>query len=253
MGNAAVQRRLVYKRDNATELLMDVYTPANQTRSSALPAIVFVHGGPISPEMMAPREWGVFTSYGQLAAASGLAGVVFNHRLYAPTDYETAQADIAAAIDYVRGHAREVGVDGERLSVWAFSGGGPLLSWCLRERPPYLRCLVAFYAVLDARHLVPGDADPGRIARAHRLSPAAYIKEKAAGLPMFIARAGLDAAIVNDSIDLFVREALAANASLDFANHSNGHHGFDMLDDDERSREIIARAAAFVKTHLSAP
>jgi hypothetical protein len=67
---------------------------------------------------------------------------------------------------------------------------------------------------------------------------------------MFIARAGLDAAIVNDSIDLFVREALAANAMFDFANHPNGHHGFDILDDDERSREIIARATEFVKIHL---
>jgi hypothetical protein len=48
-----------------------------------------------------------------------------------------------------------------------------------------------------------------------------------------------------------VQEALAANATLDFANHPQGRHGFDILDDDERSHEIIARAAAFVKTHLS--
>jgi dienelactone hydrolase len=111
--------------------------------------------------------------------------------------------------------------------------------------------LIQIYALLDLRHIVPPDADPGRIARAQRFSPAAYVKEKSAGLPMFIARAGLDAAMVNDSIDLFVHEALAANATLDFANHPKGRHGFDILDDDERSHEIIARAAAFVKTHLS--
>ena len=67
---------------------------------------------------------------------------------------------------------------------------------------------------------------------------------------MFIARAGLDAPLVNASIDLFVREALSANATLDFANHSHGQHGFDILDNNERSREIIARAVAFVKTHV---
>jgi acetyl esterase/lipase len=81
MTNATVRRGLAYKRDHEAELLMDVYTPPRPARSRAVPAIIFVHGGPISPEMMAPREWGVFRSYGELAAASGLAAVVFNHRL----------------------------------------------------------------------------------------------------------------------------------------------------------------------------
>ena len=252
MTNATVRRGLAYKRDNEAELLMELYTPPSPPRSGAVPAIIFVHGGPISAEMMAPREWGVFRSYGELAAASGLAAVVFNHRLYAPTAFETAQADMAAAIDYVRRHGDDLGIDGDRLALWAFSGGGPLLSWCLRERPQCVRCVVAFYAILDVRHLVPADADPGRIDRAGRMSPAAYLAE-AAGLPLFIARAGVDAAIVNDSIDLFVREALAANAMLDFANHPTGHHGFDILDDNERSREIIGRACEFVKIHLSVP
>lgn len=251
MANATVRRQLVYKRDNEAELLMDVYTPPNRLHLSDLPAILFVHGGPIPPEMTAPREWGFFTSYGELAAASGLVGVVFNHRLYKPTDYETAQADMTAAIEYVRSHADDLGVDGERIGLWAFSGGGPLLTWSLRERPSCLRCIVAFYAMLDLRHIVPPDADPGRIARAQKFSPAAYVREQSARLPMFVARAGLDAAMVNDSIDLFVREALAANATLDVANHPQGRHAFDVLDDDERSREIIARAVEFVRTHLS--
>ena len=136
MANATVRRRLVYKRENEAELLMDVYAPPNRARGSRLPAIFFVHGGPIPPEMTAPREWGFFESYGELAAASGVAAVVFNHRLYKPTDYTTAQADVAAAVDYVRSHADDLGVDGERIGLWVFSGGGPLLNRYLRERPP---------------------------------------------------------------------------------------------------------------------
>jgi acetyl esterase/lipase len=251
MGEATVRRQLVYKRDQDAELLMDVYAPPNRSGSTRLPAIFFVHGGPLPADMTPPREWGVFTSYGELAAASGLIGVVFNHRLYAPTAYETAQADMTAAIDYVRGRADDLGVDGDRMAVWAFSGGGPLLSWCLRDRPAHLRCLVAFYALLDLRHLVPPDADAGLVGRAQRFSPAVYVKEKSAGPPVFVARAGLDGAFINDSIDLFVREALTANTMLDLANHPQGQHGFDILDDDQRSREIIARAVAFVQTRLS--
>ena len=67
---------------------------------------------------------------------------------------------------------------------------------------------------------------------------------------MLVARAGLDSPMVNTPIDLFVREALACNASLDLLNHQRGQHGFDILDDDPRSHEIIARAIAFAKEHL---
>ncbi|HEY7188419.1 MAG TPA: dienelactone hydrolase family protein, partial [Vicinamibacterales bacterium] len=115
----------------------------------------------------------------------------------------------------------------------------------------FVRCLVAFYALLDVRHLLPPDADAERVARAHAFSPAAHLDAAAATLPIFVARAGRDNAIVNTAIDAFVREALTANASIDLANHADGQHGFDLVDDDERSREIIARALAFAKMRLA--
>lgn len=248
--NAVVRTRAVYKRDGESELVMDVHAPAGRNPSTRSGALVFVHGGVNPREMPAPTEWGVFASYGELAAASGLVAVVFNHRLYGPGDYETAQSDMQAAILYVRSRAGDLGIDADRIGLWAFSGGGPLLAWCLRERPPFVRCLLAFYALLDVRHLLPPDAGPDLVARAQAFSPAAHLAT-AAGLPMFVARAGRDSAVINTSIDVFVREALAANASLDFANHSEGQHAFDVLDDDERSREIIGRVIAFARAHLS--
>ena len=33
-------------------------------------------------------------------------------------------------------------------------------------------------------------------------------------------------------------------------NHPAGRHGFDILDDDARSREIVARTFDFLKAHL---
>ena len=56
--------------------------------------------------------------------------------------------------------------------------------------------------------------------------------------------------MINRTIDLFVQEALAGNAQLDLMNHPSGRHGFDILDDDDRSREIIARAVAFAQVHV---
>jgi hypothetical protein len=77
-----------------------------------------------------------------------------------------------------------------------------------------------------------------------------YVRAGAKDLPMFIARAGLDAEMVNRGIDVFIEEALSANAFLELVNHPSGRHGFDFLDDDDRSRSIIAGALAFAKTHL---
>jgi len=70
-------------------------------------------------------------------------------------------------------------------------------------------------------------------------------------IPMFVSRAGQDEIpMLNDSIDRFVAAAIAANAPIAVMNHPFGEHGFDNQNDDERSREIIRGAIAFMHTHL---
>jgi dienelactone hydrolase len=229
MRNVRVKRE-VYKRDAGAELAMHVYTPADLPAGARAPAVLFVHGGPISAEFTPLTQWGVFVSYGELAAASGLVGVTFNHRLFAMTDFDKSQSDVAAAIAYVRSHAAALNVDADRIALWYFSGGGLLMMPMMLDRPDYVRCMLAFYAYLQPVEM--------------------QVRTKGAGFPIFVARAGLDQPMINDTIDLFVQEALAGNAILDVMNHPAGRHGFDILDDDERSREIIARAVAFVQAHL---
>src|SRR5260370_19625677 len=71
--------------------------------------------------------------------------------------------------------------------------------------------------------------------------------------PLLVARAGRDAAWINDSLDGFVRAALAAGVEIDLLNHAEGRHGFDVLDDVPRSCEIIARAIEFIRWHTGCP
>jgi acetyl esterase/lipase len=84
-------------------------------------------------------------------------------------------------------------------------------------------------------------------------SPITYVQKDASKIPpMFIARAGRDEVpTMDDSIDRFVSEALAKNVALTLMNHPQGVHGFDNQNDDDRSREIIRSAIAFMHTHLS--
>ena len=73
---------------------VDLYLPE---ADEARPAIVFIHGW-VSKEQEPPRTWPLFQGYGSLAASRGVVGVTVDHRLYGPTGYQLAAADVAAAI-----------------------------------------------------------------------------------------------------------------------------------------------------------
>jgi acetyl esterase/lipase len=250
MDRAVVRQDLKYTGAGGPHLLMDVYVPPRLRRGERRPAVLFIHGS-VPPGSRA-KEMGVFKSWGRLAAAHGMVGVTFTHRLGFPRPrLDEAAGDVRAAIEYVRANAASLNVDGERLCLAAYSGGGPLLSAAMRERPTYVRCLVAFYAFLDIQQ---SDMHrPHETPEALKtFSPITYLAGDAARLPpMFVARAGLDEVpALNDSIDRFAREALSRNAPVTLFNHPRGPHAFDLLTDDGRSREIIRAALAFMQTHL---
>ncbi len=249
MERAEVRRDLTYKMAAGEPLKMDVYRPPESRSGTALPGVVFVHGGPVPPGRSV-KDWTVFISYGQLAAASGFVGVAFNHRFHSPAVLADSAADVSDLITHVRAHGAELGIDSNRIAVWVFSGGGPLLSPFLREPPEWLRALVSYYAFLDVPEASGGPDPIGSEAR-RRLSPLSALEAGAAGLPpLLIARAGRDFPALNTTVDRFVQAALARNAPLELLNHPAGRHAFDILDDDARSHEVIARTFDFLRTHL---
>jgi acetyl esterase/lipase len=247
MEKVVVKTNLKYRETGEPHQLMDVYVPPQTARDARLPAVVFIHGS--VPPGAPAKDMGVFRSWGRLAAASGMVGVTFTHRLGFPKPVlEQAASDVSAAVEYVRANADALGVDKDRICLVAFSGGGPMLSAALRERPAYVRCLAAFYAFLDIQQSEPHRAHE-TAETLKNFSPVTHLT--AATTPFFVARAGRDEVpALNDSIDRFAREALARNAPVTVFNHPQGVHAFDILTDDERSREIIRAALAFMQTHL---
>jgi len=253
MDRVRVRKDLVYKKDGAVELKMDMATPEKQKPGELLPVVFFIHGGVPADVPVKPKDWGIYRSWGRLIAASGMAAVTFNHRVGFP-DPNLAQgaADLADAIAFVRGRAAEFGVDPERVALAAYSAGGPLLAAPIREPKPYVRCLVAFYSFLDLR--------PSALHRkflseeqVRQFSPAVALTESTGKLPpIFVARAGKDQ--IPDllpGLDRFVAEALARNAPLVLYNQPEGEHGFDNQEGDPRSREIVREAVEFLKRNLA--
>jgi len=255
MDRVEARKNLVYKHTDEEDLHADIYLPPGLAEEECRPAVLFIHGGSLPPDLFTqPKEWGTFISYGQLAAVSGFVGVTFNHRYYGTQekDFEQSIGDIRDAIAYVRNHAGTFHVDPQRICLWAFSGGGPQLVVALREPLDYIRCIVSYYAVLDFGNAAKHPGIPSLSAEVvKRYSPARCLNEKNPYIPpVFIARAGHDNPLLNASVDQFLSRAFACGVNIEVCNHPAGRHSFDILDDDTRSREIIARTIEFIRSNL---
>jgi acetyl esterase/lipase len=250
MDKVKIVQNLKYTKTDDPNVLMDVYLPPDATQNDKRPAVIFIHGG--AKTEYTPKDWGVYTTWGRLVAASGLVGVTFTHRLdYPSKSLQNGAQDVRAAIDYVRANADKYNIDKDRICLIAYSAGGPMLSLAMRGETPFVRCLIGFYAFMDIQQ-----SDYAKTENAETLktfSPITHLQKDASKIPpMFIARAGRDEVpTMDDSIDRFVKEALAKNIALTLANHPQGVHGFDNQNDDDRSREIIRSVIAFIQTHLN--
>jgi acetyl esterase/lipase len=227
-GESAVKENVVYRTDGETKLLADIYTPVSGEKR---PIVIFIHGGPIRPASKM-KDLPVYRGYGRLLAGAGFVAVTFEHRYYEENKYATAAGDVTAMIDFIRSHAAEFKADPDRIVLWVFSGGGPLIT--LGFDKPYVRALVDFYALLD------GPAPYSPIARAAEIR-----------VPMLIERGGHDAKEINEPLKRFLDAALAHDVLLELLNHPAGVHGFDIQTDDARTREVIGRAIAFVREHTA--
>jgi acetyl esterase/lipase len=251
MEKVRIISNLKYSEVDHSNLLMDVYVPADLTRRERRPIVVFIHGG-AGPQSK-PKDWGIFQSWGRLVAAAGMVAVMFTHRFSPPPHSLLVEAatDLNAALGYLRSNAESFHADANRLCVCAWSSGGALLAPLLIERPAFVRCLVAFYALLDVQQYAP----PGDAAALNYLTAFSAIAslpdDGSTLMPMLIVRAGRDEIpTLNDALDRFLVRALAANAPIIVMNHPAGGHGFDNTDDGEPSKQIIRSSIEFMRTHL---
>lgn len=216
--------------------LVDFYLPPAQSREPR-PAIVFVHGGPLLQQPQpTPRGWPIFRGYGSTAAARGVVGVTVDHGPHEmPDPFAKAPGIIADAVEAARADER---VDGERIALWFFSGGGLLMGEWLRNPPPWLRCVAASYPLLGP---MPGWPDDPRL----RIAEAAA---SAGALPIVLTRVGLENPAIAAGVEAFVA---TAPQGLEIIDVPDGHHGFDYLDHTDQSRAAVVKAFDSVLSRLT--
>lgn len=126
---------------------LDLYLP---TDGGQAPVAMLVHGMLQQRPDVTPREWPVYRGYASELARRGIAAAMIDHELVEGFHYPEAIRTVLTALETVRTNES---VDGERVAVWAFSAGGPLLLPIMAEAPPWLRCVAATYPLLAQEHI----------------------------------------------------------------------------------------------------
>jgi acetyl esterase/lipase len=123
-----VYRRTVDYRGHPVDLRLDIYRPVGDTATSR-PAIVWLHGG----WFKGGSGGGGMPDYGAAVARRGYVGVDVGYRVRPDLDVENyphlydamvdAYEDATAAVDWVRAHAGEYGIDPDVIAAGGFSAG----------------------------------------------------------------------------------------------------------------------------------
>lgn len=212
-----IQRNLVYKQGGQNGLSLDLFLPPPSGHSKPLPLFIIFNG--FGGEFMrtSPQAQG----WAKAATAHGFAAIT------AETTAEHIAEDFDALALYLKEHAEDLRIDPERLVVMAWSGnvsaGLPVVEDPQRKA---IKAAVTYY----------GSADVSKV----RLD-----------LPVLFVRAGLDQPLTNQAFDKRIAAGIAANAPWTVLNYPGGHHGFDVLDDNNMSREIIEETFRFAQLAIS--
>ncbi|MET0715566.1 MAG: alpha/beta hydrolase [Mycetocola sp.] len=228
----------------------------------ALPAVLFVHGGGFvlgTPEQFQPLV-------DEIVLATPAVVVSVDYRLAPETRHPGPLLDCVAALDWIRNHVDELGIDDQRIAVVGESAGGGLataLALHVRgDDTPPLRFLGLIYPMLDDRTIesnenqnpmtgefiwtrtsntfgwsaLLGDEPADRASSP--LAAAARARDVNGMPPTFIAVGALDLFVDEDIAfaQLLIRSGIATELHV----HPGGVHGYIGLPDARIARTTRA-------------
>lgn len=208
---------VTYKDD----LSMDLYYPPDFDFGQPLPVVLFVHG--VRDMSRTLKETGWYVSWGQLVAASGMVGVNY--------DVSDPLENIVDVLHYLQASAPTLGIDPQRICLWASSGNPPPAILAMtRQNESYhagLRCAVIYYgSVMKLNGEFPSD------------------------FSILAVRGGKDYAGFSDHITDLTDWAQEQDVAVTLIDYPEGTHSFDVTMDTPRTREIIQQTLTFMQEQL---
>lgn len=245
MEDVIVKNDIPYLTTPESSLKMDVYYPPKFDFKSKIPAVVIVLGysDEAGKKLLGSKFKSV--SWCRIIAASGMAAII----------YESVNpvSDIVSLSGYVKSNADKLQIDVNRIGAYSCSAHTPTaMAYILNGSNSFFKCAVNYYGLIlkenyefqtkiDTLSMQMGFSTP-KIPE-----PAVWKKD----VPLLIVTAGKDyVPYINPSNADFVAKAIAQNLPVTLINYPTGQHGFDALDDNETTREIIKTTLDFWKFHL---
>lgn len=152
---AVQESTVVYAKRGEEALGMDVYRPAASASAGPAPGVLVIHGG-----SWQGGDRGQLPALNRYLAARGYVVASADYRLAPLHPFPAAAEDMRAAVDYLKEHAKELGLDPTRLVLLGRSAGGQVaLLAAYTAKDPAIRGVVAFYAPADLNlaYAVPGN------------------------------------------------------------------------------------------------
>ena len=170
---------------------LDLYLPAKSSQPK--PLVIYVHGGGWTGGTS--RSAGAFANFpGVLAdlASRGYVVASVNYRLSGEARFPAAADDVDAAIRWLKGHAKEYGIDKSRVAIWGGSAGGQLAGLAATDCSPAagdkesdcVQSAVIWYGIFDFASMPSRPAQPGQPD-----APNAYLGCVPAACPKVVAAA----------------------------------------------------------------
>lgn len=197
---------------------IDLYLPPGTTPASRVPVVLFFNAGSgLNPPQ---RKWGIYRDWARLCTTRGMAAVLpdaANGR---------ATADITMALEWLRAHAAEFGIDSGRVALWGCSMHVNEGIRFAMDRARGIDASVFYYGFTDTSAM---DLDK----------------------PVLLARAGLDFPQQNAAMGAWATKAIRLGAPLTWIDLPSLHHAFDAFEDDALSRSTVVATLDFLERELS--
>ena len=100
---------------------LDIYSPRRLGQNR--PAVLFVHGGAFV-DGHRNRTPEIYSNISRYFARHGIIGVNVGYRLAPEAPYPNATRDVGKAVEWVRKHSLDIGVDPDRVFLMGHSAGG---------------------------------------------------------------------------------------------------------------------------------
>jgi acetyl esterase/lipase len=233
----------VGKRADGSPLTLDLYLP-KKPGAAVLPVVLLVHGGLPNDISVLPTQWQMYRDWGTVLAQSGVAAVMFNHRLgYPQRRIDDAMTEVEQVMQWLQKSAATHRLDTARITAAAFSAGGLVVPELVR-RQERIRGYVLYYPLLGADASEVESADVKAKLRFVDVLPLLAKRDT----PVLMFRSGADEVPgLLGMLDAAVPEALRQDVRLELVNLPKAPHAFDSLVDDAATRRAIRQTIEFAQ------